>query len=74
MPTPPAAGAWWWWPAGSHPDDGPVPFFPPAGAEQGIVRPLLEHAAGLRLGVRARPWGRRVRSGGQVRRSVRATR
>jgi surfactin synthase thioesterase subunit len=52
--------AWWWWPAGTHPEDRPVLFFPPAGAEQGIVRPLLPHAAALRLGVLRMP-GRGVR-------------
>jgi surfactin synthase thioesterase subunit len=52
--------SWWWWPTGTHAEDRPVLFFPPAGAEQGIVRPLLPHAAGLRLGVLRLP-GRGVR-------------
>jgi surfactin synthase thioesterase subunit len=46
---------WWWWAAGNHPGERPVLFFPPAGAEQTAVRPLLPHVAGLRLGVLRMP-------------------
>ena len=42
---------WWWWPADGSAGERPVLFFPPAGADQNVVRPLLPHIGDLRLGV-----------------------
>lgn len=53
--------AWWWWPGGGGTGERAVLFFPPAGADQNVVRPLLPHVGDLRLGVLRLP-GRGPRS------------
>lgn len=53
---------WWWWPAGGGDGQRPVLFFPPAGADQSVVTPLLAHVHGLALGVLRMP-GRGPRAG-----------
>jgi len=56
----PYSDQWWWWPGGSPQGHRPVLFFPPAGADQTIVRPLVHHLAGTRLGALRMP-GRGLR-------------
>lgn len=51
---------WWWWPAGAPQAERPVLFFPPAGADQTVVGPLVHHLAGVRLGALRMP-GRGLR-------------
>jgi surfactin synthase thioesterase subunit len=53
---------WWWWPAGSPQGQRPVLFFPPAGADQTVVSPLVHHLAGVRFAALRMP-GRGLRRG-----------
>jgi pyochelin biosynthetic protein PchC len=46
---------WWWWPGKPGPEERAILFFPPAGADQTVARPLLAPARGLRLGVLRMP-------------------
>ena len=51
----PRAREWWWPPGSDLYGQRPVLFFPPSGAEPSIARGLVQHAAGLRFGVRQLP-------------------
>jgi surfactin synthase thioesterase subunit len=55
------SGEWWWWPGPVVPRERPVLFFPPSGADQTVVTPLLPHLSGVRLGVLRLP-GRGARA------------